>query len=237
MFCSWIIFTLVYIIRCLQSAEGSNNFDSYIIAGIFANQILKENATLYNLAAVFADTQRPIKAVLVRYTIQIPCNENCYSNCSTLVNKYSYNNSDCSEDYYCLKLNYIWGRFAQVAHDDIYRELDVCPFIVGGFKQQETSITFKLNNPARCNQQQNIDYDVQEEVFPCGWCQEKKDCLPIDSEHSPLFLIPPKFLRTRSSTPLEEALQIITAQVKCITVVCIIYRLHAYLEGFMLFRS
>ena len=222
MFRSWIIFTWV-IIRCLQFAEGSNNFDSYIISVIFANQILKENATLYNLSAVFADTQRPIKAVLVRYTIQIPCNENCYSNCSMLVKKYSYNNSNCPEDYYCLKLNYIWGRFAQVAYDDIYRELDVCPFIVGGFKQQETNITFKLNSSARCNRQQNIDYDVREEVFPCGWCQERKDVLPTVSAYSPSFPIPPTFLHTRASTPLEEALQIITAQVMCLQSVSLLY--------------
>ena len=82
---------------------------------------------------------------------------------------YKFNSFDCLENYSCIALDYIWGRYPITAQNNIFRDLDVCPLVIGNYEQREIDIYLTLKSPPLCVLSSIDEIAIMEEIFPCGW--------------------------------------------------------------------
>lgn len=203
--------------------KARTNF--HAIKAILNNKMRANNTILYELAGVFSNKQRPLKQVIVHYKVFIPVSD-CGSaamkgrRCD-LDHQLSDNPRGCPNDFHCISADYIWARYPTTAHDVVFRDLDVCPLVIGDYEQRQITIYFTLKSPPSCNSSSVDEDTVAKEQFPCGWqCKTPQEELPSSGHLSEPFV---QAFRTES--PLDRALLETTTKVSlyCVDIViCII---------------
>ena len=195
--------------------EGCNwksNENFHVVRAILENQLQRNDTILWGLAGIFSNKQKPLKQVIAHYKILIPISEETCDQKPNCQLAYTSNDFNCPKNYTCVALDYIWGRYPMTAQDIVYRDLDVCPLVIGDYEQREIDIYFILKSPPSCNLSFVSTTSINEEQFPCGWqCVVKRNKLPVNGEAKQ-----PIFQSVRGETPLERALTRITAKVSII---------------------
>ena len=188
-----------------------NEDDPYHIAAILENALANEPTSLRKLAGVFySDQEKPPHSVRVLYTIQIPYNTNCSTVCTCWEKVCKTNdNVTCPEGFCCFEKLFLWARIPLLAHDDIYRTLEICPFIVGGLKEKEVSITLKLDNSVTANSHIHVNSND----FPCAWCDENAYSEQLIHNQHLSNTLDHAFTLRSDQSPLEIALITVTAKV------------------------
>lgn len=149
--------------------------DQYTIAAILEDTLSNDCISLRKLAGVFYSNQeRPPRTVKVKYNILIPYNENCTNQCMDCWKSHDRCNktNDCPDGYCCVKADFLWGRIPLLVHDNIYRTLELCPFVVGGLKEKVVKLNLYLNR----SESESSEHDlacVNERSFPCNWCHSR----------------------------------------------------------------
>ena len=182
----------------------------YAVKAILENQIDQNDTLLWELAGIFSNQQKPLKQVVVHYKVIIPTRDeqSCdYPPECELA--YKSNSFNCPENYSCIALDYIWGRYPITAQNNVFRDLDVCPLVIGDYEQREIDIYFTLKNPPSCDSSFVDEFAIEEEIFPCGWqCAGLRTRLPKNRDSDQ-----PIFMSVNREKPLEIALTGITAKV------------------------
>lgn len=186
--------------------------DWYTITAILEDTLMKDCVSLRKLAGVFfSDQQRQPRTVRVKYELEIPLNEKCsseYIDCWSLPQaQCNISNGKCS-----ITREYLWGRTPSLVHDHIYRNLELCPFVVGGLKEKYAELKLDLFNNYTSDSEGEIGLDcVNERDFPCGWCK-KRPKVPI-SYKSKNILDTAYSASIIDNSPLDLALTTVTAKV------------------------
>ena len=183
-----------------------------VVKAILENQIDQNDTLLWELAGIFSNQQKPLKQVVAHYKIIIPSipeEESCDDYPPKCELAYKSNSFNCPENYSCIALDYVWGRYPITAQDNVFRDLDVCPLVIGDYEQREIDIYFTLKNPPSCDSSFVDEIAIEEEIFPCGWqCAGLRTRLPENG-----YSDQPIFMSVNKETPLEIALTGITAKV------------------------
>ena len=192
--------------------------DQYIITAILEDTLAKDCVSLRKLAGTFFSNQeRPPLTVKVMYNIQIPYNENCTTKCWEIcINSTAAVSAGCPEGYCCLRKHYIWGRSPALVHDEIYRTLELCPFIIGGLKEKGIELNLTLNNR---NDIDCPDMDIacvdNKMKFPCNWCEEKgyTSKMFTFAADDNTYILDYVLIAKEQNSPINLALKTLTAKV------------------------
>lgn len=167
------IFLLLYCnsLSSLVKADcPTSEDDQYIIAAILENALANDCIALRKLSGIFFSNQeRPPHSVMVDYSINIPIDEDCKSHCSCWNDICSTSGETCPLGYCCIEKKFLWGRIPLLVEDEIYRTLEICPFMLGGDTQKNITINLTLNNTSNKSDEINC---ITQRNFPCGWCIE-----------------------------------------------------------------
>ena len=191
--------------------RSRSNF--HVVRAILQNQLENNSTILWELAGIFSNKQKPLKQVVVHYEILLPINPDCIDTFPDCEIDNGNNFDDCPAGYNCIRADYVWGRYPVTAQDEVFRDLDVCPLVIGDYEQRDVNIFFRLDNPPSCDSCFLNVTNIEKDVFPCGWdCKQLRRKLPLSGEPSQ-----PIFVSVEQETPVDRALSGITAKVRCCT--------------------
>lgn len=173
-FISLLCCFLSHAVIAANDCQSASQDDSYLISAILEDSLSKDCMTLRKLAGIFFDTQeRPPHSVRITYSLCIPyntqcdgCQYNCWSNDMCITN----DNSTCPEGHCYVKREFLWGRVPLIVQDNIYRTLNICPFMIGGNTEKYININFTLITPQPNKGEESIINCVTTKQFPCNWC-------------------------------------------------------------------
>ena len=189
---------------CISTECPIEDNDAYILIPLLQNAILGSNETVINLAGVFfADQKKPPYSVQVHYTVCIPYNQDCQSRCTCWEDVCGNETGTCPDGHCTASYSYIWGSIPQIASDEVYRSLVICPFMIGGIKQKLINIQLNLTSNG----------------LPCSWCHAK--AVEGYFFHYPTLIENAFLLTTTVDSPMEKALEAITAKVD-ISLFCLV---------------
>jgi hypothetical protein len=148
--------------------------------------------------AFFSTTEGFPHTLKVTYNIMIPYNDACNNSCWD--NYCTTNGTDEYVQYCHYTKDYLWGRTPALVYDEIYRTLELCPFIIGSIKEKWVKLNFTISNNSSkeesdCNK------------LPCNWCDNT--CLKeaIDSKN----IIDYVFSIREPASPIDKALTTLTS--------------------------
>lgn len=148
-----------------------NEDDNYLVSAILENSLASDCVTLRKLAGVFfASQERPPHSVRITYSLCIPYNRDCDScehNCWS--EGVCGNTTLCPSGYCYVQREFLWGRIPLIVQDNIYRTLNICPFMIGGNTEKKIEINFTFTAPEEEEGGDQINC-VTTKQFPCNWC-------------------------------------------------------------------
>lgn len=186
--------------------------DQYTIAAILEDTLSNDCISLRKLAGAFYSNQeRPPRSVRVKYNIQIPYNEDCTDQCMDCWKSHDQCNktNDCPDGYCCIKADFLWGRTPLLVHDDIYRTLELCPFVVGGLKEKVVELNLYLNRSELLSSEHGLAC-VNKRFFPCNWCRSHSNTPHSYNSENVLDYV---VFITDHPSPIQLALTTLTAKV------------------------
>ena len=213
---------LVVIASNVLSVDGDCDWESrsnfHVVRAILENHMKQNDTILWELAGIFSNKQKPLKQVVVHYQIIMPVNPDCGRDPDFGCEYDRADDSDvCPDGHYCIESDYVWGRYPVTAQDEVFRDLDVCPLVIGDYEQRNVNVYFHLANPPSCNSSILNITAIDEKVLPCGWhCNQLRTKLPKNGEPSE-----PIFQSVEKETPIDRALSGVTAKV-CLSLLIII---------------
>ena len=196
-----------------SSATTSCNLDSqknfFAVRAVLESMIQANDTLLWELAGIFSNKYIPLKQLIAHYKFIIPKNQESCDERLDCNLAYESNDFNCPDNYSCIALDYIWGRYPITAHNNVFRSIDVCPLVIGEYEQREVDIYFVLESPPSCNLSSIDEIAIEKGTFPCGWrCENIRTELPKSGEPDQ-----PISRHVTKETPLERALTMLTAKV------------------------
>ena len=163
-----LLFSFLLYTANSTSCQSSQD-DHYLMSAILENALAGDCVALRRLAgAFFTNQERPPHSVRVKYILCIPLNKNCSANdgcnCWSSDNC-SPNSSICPASSCHVEREFLWGRIPLIVEDNIYRTLNVCPFMIGGNTEKRVSINFTLSGS-----EEDVLNCITTKQFPCSWC-------------------------------------------------------------------